>query len=155
MSLVLVQFTRWKQEKNTKIMQLSVTLMIMIMLVPLVLSEQTCVNSCCQHCATPKECKVCYTFNNNPTMCPCVQRTFERLTIDEDVDEASDEIETEEDVDDNILRKGSKEKIARLQFLAGRCFPSCCRDTSCTSETCPMCFRRLVSSPRTCPCTVL
>merc|ERR1712189_67108 len=145
------------KRKNTKIMQLQISVMLMIILVPLlmVLREQTCVNSCCQHCASPKECKVCYTFNNNPTMCPCVQRTFERLSIDEDIEEASDEKDIEEDINENILRIGNKDKINRLQFLAGRCFPSCCRDTTCTKETCPMCFRRLLSSPRTCPCTVL
>merc|ERR1712058_78354 len=93
-----------KTREEHKIMQLSVTVMMMIMLVPLVLSEQTCVNSCCQHCASPKECKVCYTFNNNPTMCPCVQRTFERLSIDEDIEEASDEKDIEEDINENILR---------------------------------------------------
>merc|ERR1712038_1595429 len=132
-------------------MQLLLFMLLLLVLVTVTqCSSGPCVNSCCQHCDRPEHCRVCYLLNSNPVMCPCIntinslhsgggQKTFARQVIGANYREYDDnEVETDW-------------RIERYQ--AGRCFPACCRDRACTRDTCPLCFRRAETSPRTCPCS--
>merc|ERR1712038_1539862 len=153
-------------------MQLLLFMLLLLVLVTVTQSSSgPCVNSCCQHCDRPEHCRVCYLLNSNPVMCPCIntinslhsgggQKTFARQVIganyreydnaeDTDYDDTDDNDDLTEEYDDNEV--ATERLIERYQ--AGRCFPACCRDRACTRDTCPLCFRRAETSPRTCPCS--
>ena len=46
--------------------------LMMMVTVTILVQGQRCVNSCCQKCSTPDQCRACYVLNTNPVMCPCV-----------------------------------------------------------------------------------
>eukprot|EP00092_Neocalanus_flemingeri_P047144 GFUD01053330.1.p1 GENE.GFUD01053330.1~~GFUD01053330.1.p1 ORF type:complete len:177 (-),score=37.02 GFUD01053330.1:12-542(-) len=132
-----------------------------------------CITSCCVKCK-PDNCKDCYTFNrDDKEACPCIEDLSPRqragLNIG-NLDQGKVKEEAELMINsETILPKSSpirtrsaiyaevvKVQQSYLRSLKSPsiplCQPSCCSSTSCTEETCPLCYRRFKTDPQSCPC---
>eukprot|EP00092_Neocalanus_flemingeri_P058488 GFUD01069699.1.p1 GENE.GFUD01069699.1~~GFUD01069699.1.p1 ORF type:complete len:178 (-),score=38.76 GFUD01069699.1:60-593(-) len=130
-----------------------------------------CIISCCVKCK-PDNCKDCYTFNReDKETCPCIEDLTPRqragLNIG-NLDQGKEKEEAELLINsETILPKSSpirsaiyaevvKAQQSYLRSLKSPqiplCQPSCCSSTSCTEETCPLCYRRFKTDPQSCPC---
>ena len=120
--------------------------------------ETTCMISCCLACTPGTNCQVCYQLNKwDPLTCPCVGSltggdvsllgTFHRLA-------SSGSVQLEE------TRTGQENTVEyRLEYRLSQqretCRPLCCPTLSCTTRTCPNCYRRHQQQPTVCPCLAL
>ena len=158
--------------------QMASLLLVMSVLVcdGLITGPGGCTTTCCMTCQLGDNCEICYKLNPPSLNCPCLhslnKAELKRLiqlrgARTEAKTEAKTEAWTETRIEARTKARTEAKTEARTETKIearteastekkreeGSCLPLCCPFPSCSSSSCPLCYRRHRQNREKCPCS--